>query len=263
MFALPFPAVDPIALEIGPLTIRWYSLAYVFGLLLGWKYMIFLTRKTAGLIKNKNVDDFLLWATVGIIAGGRLGYVFFYKPLYFWQEPIEIFSVWHGGMSFHGGVLGVLTVTILFCRKHDIPFLTLGDLICAAAPIGLFFGRIANFINGELYGRTTDVTWGIVFPRGGHELRHPSQIYEAALEGLFLFFVLMLMIKYFCALKYRGLITGCFFAGYGISRFFVEFFREPDAHLGFLIGFLTMGQILSLPVIFGGIWFIRNSLYRS
>jgi len=263
MLAIPFPAIDPIALEIGPLTIRWYSLAYVFGLLFGWRYMIFLTKKTADLIKTQNVDDFLLWATVGVMVGGRLGYVLFYKPLYFWHKPIEIFSVWQGGMSFHGGALGVLIATFLFCRKHKITLLTFGDLICAAAPIGLFFGRIANFINGELYGRVTDVKWGIVFPRGGPELRHPSQIYEAALEGLCLFLILTLMIKYLSALQYRGLITGCFFAGYGISRFFVEFFREPDTHLGFLIGFLTMGQALSLPAIIGGMWLIRYSLYRS
>ena len=263
MLALPFPVIDPVALEVGPLAIRWYSLAYVAGLVLGWRYMLALTGKPAHTVEKKDSDDFLLWATLGVILGGRLGYMFFYKPAFFLENISEIPAMWHGGMSFHGGALGMLAATILFCRKRGISLFTFGDLICAAVPIGLFFGRIANFINGELYGRATGVAWGMVFPRGGPEPRHPSQLYEGALEGALLFIVLAVMIYRFEALRRPGLVAGVFFAGYGLSRYLVEFVREPDAHLGVLFGFITMGQILSLPVILAGLWLVRRSLRQS
>lgn len=259
MFALVFPAIDPIALELGPVVIRWYSLAYIAGILLGWRYIIILAAKAANGVERVHVDDFIIWATLGIILGGRLGYVVFYNPGYFAENPMLIFAMWKGGMSFHGGLIGVITVTWLFVRKRSLNFLALGDMVCAAAPIGLFFGRIANFINGELFGRASDVPWAMVFPRGGHAPRHPSQIYEAGLEGLLLFSVLAVLIYRFKALDRPGMLIGTFMMGYGFSRYLVEFVREPDAHLGTLYGIATMGQLLSLPLILIGAWLIRRA----
>jgi phosphatidylglycerol:prolipoprotein diacylglycerol transferase len=262
MFAIAFPTIDPVALELGPILIRWYSLAYIAGILLGWQFMLRLSRLTINKIDRKFIDDFIIWATLGIILGGRIGYVIFYKPAYFMANPLEIFVVWQGGMSFHGGLIGMLIVTWLFTYKNQLEFIAFGDLICAAAPIGLFFGRIANFINGELFGRTTDVPWGIIFPKGGTEPRHPSQLYEAGLEGLILFLVLLLLIFKFKALKRPGIIAGTFMIIYGLSRYFVEFFRQPDEHLGTIYEIATMGQILSVPLILLGIWLIHR-LWRQ
>jgi phosphatidylglycerol:prolipoprotein diacylglycerol transferase len=256
MYAIAFPAIDPVALALGPVVVRWYSLAYVFGIVLGWQYAMRLTTRTDGRVDRAHIDDFVVWATLGIILGGRLGYVLFYRPGYFIDNPMEIFAVWKGGMSFHGGVLGVMTAMWIYCGRQKISRLSFTDLICAAAPIGLLFGRIANFINGELFGRTSDVPWAMVFPRGGPLPRHPSQLYEAALEGLVLFLILAALIYAKDALRRPGLITGTFFAGYGLARFSVEFVREPDAHLGTLLGLGTMGQFLSLPLIAIGIWLI-------
>ena len=259
MFSLAFPAIDPIALELGPVVIRWYSLAYIAGILLGWRYIIILAAKAENGVERVHVDDFIIWATLGIILGGRLGYVVFYNPGYFAENPMQIFAMWKGGMSFHGGLIGVITVTWLFVRKRGLTFLALGDMVCAAAPIGLFFGRIANFINGELFGRASDVPWAMVFPRGGHAPRHPSQIYEAGLEGLLLFSVLAVLIYRFKALDRPGMLIGTFMMGYGFSRYLVEFVREPDANLGTLYGIATMGQLLSLPLILIGAWLIRRA----
>jgi phosphatidylglycerol:prolipoprotein diacylglycerol transferase len=192
-----------------------------------------------------------------------LGYVLFYRPGFYIDNPLEIFAVWKGGMSFHGGVLGVLTAMWIYCGRRQISRLSFGDLICAAAPIGLFFGRIANFINGELYGRATDVSWAMVFPRGGPAPRHPSQLYEAALEGFVLFIVLAALIYGINALRRPGLITGVFFTGYGIARFTVEYVREPDAHLGTLLGVATMGQFLSLPLVAIGLWLIFQARRKT
>jgi phosphatidylglycerol:prolipoprotein diacylglycerol transferase len=197
-------------------------------------------------------DDFVLWVTLGIILGGRLGYVLFYNPAYFAAHPIEIVQLWNGGMSFHGGFLGCVMAVVLFARHRGIPILSLGDVTCAVAPIGLFLGRIANFINGELWGRPSDVPWAMVFPGAGPMPRHPSQLYEAALEGLVLFGVLALLMRA-GALRRPGTITGAFALGYGIARAFCELFREPDAQLGFLWGGLTMGMLLSLPLMLVGI----------
>jgi phosphatidylglycerol:prolipoprotein diacylglycerol transferase len=263
MYAIAFPAFDPVAFEIGPLVIRWYSLAYVVGILAGWQYAMRLADRTGGRIERSHVDDFIVWATLGVILGGRLGYVLFYKPGYFLGNPIEIFAMWKGGMSFHGGALGVLIAVALYCRKRRLSFLSFADLITAAAPIGLFFGRIANFINGELFGRTTDVPWAMAFPRGGPAPRHPSQLYEAGLEGLVLFAILAVLIFGYRGLMRPGLVTGAFFAGYGVARFLVEYVREPDAHLGTLFGFMTMGQILSLPLVFLGAWMIHRAMRRT
>jgi phosphatidylglycerol:prolipoprotein diacylglycerol transferase len=256
MLALAFPNIDPVAIELGPLQIRWYALAYIAGLVLGWRYALYLAGRSPHGIKRQDVDDFLSWATLGVVLGGRLGYVLFYKPGYYLYHPLEIFAVWHGGMSFHGGALGVIIAIIWFCRRRGIPMFAFGDLICCAAPIGLFFGRIANFINGELWGRVTDVPWGIIFPTGGPFARHPSQLYQAAMEGLLLFAVLTLL-QFGTRLRDKpGALSGVFLLGYALARVVGELFREPDAHLGYLVLGTTMGQLLSIPLALAGLWLI-------
>ena len=262
MYAIAFPAIDPVALEMGLVSVRWYSLAYVFGILFGWRYAMRLASRTGSSVKREHIDDFMVWATLGIIFGGRLGYVLFYRPFYYIENPSEILAMWNGGMSFHGGLLGVLVALLLFCHRRQFSYLPYADLISAVAPIGLFFGRIANFINGELYGRETNVTWAVVFPQGGSTPRHPSQLYEATLEGLVLFTVISALIYVSNKLRNPGYITGTFLAGYGIARFIVEFVREPDAHLGTLFDILTMGQLLSLPLVAVGFWFIYRATQK-
>jgi phosphatidylglycerol:prolipoprotein diacylglycerol transferase len=222
-----------------------------------------LADRTDGRIARSHVDDFIVWATLGVILGGRLGYVLFYKPGYYFENPDRIVAMWEGGMSFHGGAIGVLAAVALYCRRRGISFLSFADLITAAAPIGLFFGRMANFINGELFGRVTDLPWAMVFPRGGPLPRHPSQLYESGLEGVVLFVVLAALIFGGRALSRPGLVTGAFFAGYGVARFLVEYVREPDAFLGELFGFITMGQILSLPLVLLGAWMIHRAVRRA
>jgi len=259
VLVLPFPMIDPIALELGPLAIRWYGLAYLTGILLGWYYARSLAANAAlwggqpAPMTPLDLDDFLLWAVVGIIVGGRVGYAIFYKPAVYLDDPLAFLRLWEGGMSFHGGMAGTIVAMVLFARRRGISALSLFDVIGASATFGLFFGRIANFINAELYGRVTDVPWAMVFPGGGPQPRHPSQLYEAALEGIVLFLVLRLITHKAKALRYPGLVGGSFFAGYGLVRFAVEFTRQPDAHIGFIAGFLTMGMILSLPMIAIGI----------
>jgi phosphatidylglycerol:prolipoprotein diacylglycerol transferase len=253
--ALQFPAIDPYVFRIGGFGVRWYALAYIAGLLLGWALMRRMAARTSPWVSAEAVDDFLTWATLGVILGGRLGYVLFYKPLHYLHNPGEILQVWEGGMAFHGGLLGVVLAIILFARRRRIPVLHLGDLVCAVVPIGLFFGRLANFINGELWGRAADpaeVPWAMVFPGGGALPRHPSQIYEALLEGLILLAIVQTAWR-MPALRARpGVVAGLFLAGYGLARFTVEFFRQPDAHLGYLYAGATMGQLLSLPMILVG-----------
>ena len=257
---LPFPAFDPVLIQIGPFAIRWYALAYIVGILGGWLYARAIIR-TERLWDGKppltvvDFDDFILWVTLGIILGGRTGYVLFYNPAYFFANPSEIVQLWKGGMSFHGGFLGCVIAVIAFARYRGIPILSLGDIVCAVAPIGLFLGRLANFINAELWGRTTDVAWAFVFPGAGPLPRHPSQLYEATLEGIVLFIVLAAMMRG-GALKRPGTILGSFCLGYGIARTICEFFREPDQQLGFLWGGLTMGMLLSLPLMIAGITLI-------
>ena len=262
---MPFPDIDPVIFQIGPFALRWYALAYIAGLLLGWRYVVLLARRSAIWPKQApaseaQIDDLLLWVTLGVVLGGRLGYVTFYNTAYYAANPGDIIAVWQGGMSFHGGLLGVIVAVILFARRHAIALFSLGDMIAAAVPIGLFFGRLANFINSELWGRTTNVAWGVIFPNGGPLPRHPSQLYEAALEGLFLFAVLSFMVWRKQALARPGLVTGVFLSGYGLARILVELVREPDAHLGFVSFGLTMGQILSLPMLLVGLGFIFFAL---
>src|SRR6201989_2236074 len=255
------PVFNSIAIEIGPIAIRWYALAYIGGIVLGWIY-------ARSLIKNQRLwggpapitvtqlDDFILWVTLGIIVGGRTGYVLFYNLPFFLKHPAEIFELWKGGMSFHGGFLGCVAAVMLFCWKNNLSILSLGDITTAVGPIGLLLGRIANFINGELWGRATDpnLPWAMIFPNDPTQLpRHPSQLYEAGMEGILLFTVLAIMIR-LGALKRPGMILGSFILIYGLTRIAREHFRETDVQLGFLWGGLTMGMLLSIPMlIVGGI----------
>jgi len=250
--AIPFPAIDPVAVAIGPFAVRWYALAYIAGLLIGWRFCLMLADRPPNLIARRDIDDFLAWATLGIVLGGRLGYVFFYQPGYYLQHPVEALYLWHGGMSFHGGALGVTIAILLYTRARKLALLAFSDIITEAMPIGLLFGRIANFINGELFGRETDVPWAMVFPNGGPVARHPSQLYEAFCEGLLLFLVLLAAERR-GARRRPGIVTGLFLAGYAVARMSGELFRQPDAQLGFLIFGTTMGQLLSIPVLIAGI----------
>lgn len=258
MYALTFPVVDPVALPLGPISIRWYALAYVAGILIGWWLAARLVTREAlfGAARpptRRDLDDLILWIALGIVLGGRIVFVLFYNLPYYIENPIEIPQVWHGGMAFHGGAAGIALAAYLFARTRSLSFLTLMDVVAAVAPVGIFFGRIANFVNDELWGRVTDVPWAVLFPRGGYLPRHPSQLYEAVLEGLVLFLVLMWLVHRRRALATPGLVTGVFVLGYGIARFIVEFFREPDPQLGYLAFGLTMGQILSAPMILAGL----------
>jgi phosphatidylglycerol:prolipoprotein diacylglycerol transferase len=258
LLAIPYPVINPVALSLGPLEIRWYALAYIVGLLIGWRYCLALAERPPRLVGRKDIDDFLAWATLGVVLGGRIGYVLFYNFGYFAAHPSEIPAMWHGGMSFHGGALVVTAAILWFTRKRRLPVLAFADIIAAAIPIGLFFGRIANFINDELWGRVTDVPWAMVFPNGGPVPRHPSQLYEAFFEGIMLF-LLLLAAERRGARRRPGLMTGLFLAGYAAARMSGELFRQPDAQLGFLIFGTTMGQLLSLPLLVAGLWLIARA----
>jgi phosphatidylglycerol---prolipoprotein diacylglyceryl transferase len=254
-FAIPFPAIDPVAIAVGPFVVRWYALAYIVGLLIGWRYCLVLADRPPRLVERRDIDDFLVWATLGVVLGGRIGYVLFYKPGYYIEYPLEALYLWHGGMSFHGGALGVTIAILLFTRARGLPVFAFSDIIAEAISIGLFFGRIANFINGELYGRETDVPWAMVFPGGGPVPRHPSQLYEALCEGLLLF-LLLLVAEHKGARRRPGLVSGLFLIGYAVARMSGELFRQPDAQLGFLMFGTTMGQVLSIPLLIGGVLLI-------
>jgi phosphatidylglycerol:prolipoprotein diacylglycerol transferase len=259
LLTLPFPAIDPVMIEIGPFAVRWYALAYIAGIFVGWWYAKRLVANrqlwmpAEPPLKPADIDDFVVWAAIGIILGGRVGYVLFYDLPRFAENPLEIFAVWNGGMSFHGGFLGTILAMVLFARSRRIPAWSLIDVIAASVPFGLF-GRLANFINGELFGRPTDVPWAMVFPFGGPEPRHPSQLYEAALEGIVFFLVLRLFTHHFRRLPYPSFVSGIFCVGYGVVRVFIEFFREPDIQIGYLAGGLTMGMALSIPMVLFGIY---------
>jgi phosphatidylglycerol---prolipoprotein diacylglyceryl transferase len=264
---LPFPAINPVLIHLGPLAIRWYALAYIVGIIAGWYYaraIIASERLWGGPAPMTVVDfdDFIVWITLGIILGGRTGYVLFYNLPHFIEHPLQIFELWNGGMSFHGGFLGCCVAIILFALRRHIPILSLGDVTAAVAPIGLFLGRLANFINGELWGRPTDVPWAMIFPNGGPVPRHPSQLYEATLEGIVLFVVLGLMVRAGW-LKRPGVIVASFAIGYSIARVTCEFFREPDIQIGFLWGGLTMGMLLCIPLMLAGIAILVFALRRK
>jgi len=257
--------LSPVLLHIGPFQIRWYSLAYIAGILVGWWYLTKLIDQPGAPMARRHADDFIFYATLGIILGGRLAYVIFYDPGPMLRDPIKILQLWQGGMSFHGGAFGVVIATWWLARRNGLSMLRFLDYVACCGPFGLFFGRLANFVNGELWGRVTDVPWAIVFPGpdAGPYPRHPSQLYEAGLEGLLLFAVLAYLFWRTQARYKPGLLLGVFLIGYGAARFFVEFFREPDVQLGLLPWGLSMGQTLSLPMIFVGIWFILTASGRK
>ena len=253
-----FPMIDPIAIAIGPLVIRWYALSYMAGLLGGWQILRRLAKNPNSHVSALQLDSLLNYVLLGVIAGGRLGYVIFYKPLIYISDPLSIFKIWEGGMSFHGGFIGVVVAVALFARAHKIPLLALSDRVALVAPLGLFFGRIANFINGELYGRVTSHPAGMVFPAGGPVPRHPSQLYEASLEGVALGLIMALAWRFGMTRRYPGILIAVFLIGYGSARFIVEFAREPDSHIGlYHIASLALsqGQLLSLPMIAIGLIF--------
>ena len=290
LFTIPFPAIDPIAVQLGPFAVRWYALAYIVGLLIGWRYCLILADRPPRLIARKEIDDFLVWATLGVVLGGRIGFILFYNLPFYVDHPLQMLELWHGGMSFHGGALGVAFAIIVFCRQRGLSIFALSDIVVEAIPIGLFFGRIANFINGELWGRMTDVGWAIIYPNGAVPAsqvppnllglcqsvtladgspgfncpRHPSELYEAACEGILLF-LLLLYFEHRGVRRRPGVETGIFLIGYAIARMSGELFRQPDIQLGFLFHIgdfgVTMGQLLSIPVLVAGaviIWWMRR-----
>jgi phosphatidylglycerol---prolipoprotein diacylglyceryl transferase len=256
---LLYPQFDPVLVQLGPFAIRWYALAYIAGLVIGWRVVRRAVQWPPVVATPLQVDDFLTWATLGVVIGGRLGYVMFYQPGRFLAAPLQIFEVWQGGMSFHGGMLGVAIVIIWYCRRQRIPVLGFADRVALIAPVGLAFGRIANFINGELWGRRAPdwLPWAMAFfPGGGPTPRHPSQLYEAFLEGVVLLTIMLVLGRRLPLRARFGLLTGVFLLGYGIARIIAEFFREPDAFLGFLWAGATMGQLLSVPMLLAGGWLI-------
>ncbi|WP_114786954.1 prolipoprotein diacylglyceryl transferase [Vibrio tetraodonis] len=261
---LEFPNIDPVLISLGPLSIRWYGLMY----LIGFAFALWLANRRADQADSgwtrEQVSDLLFAGFLGVVIGGRIGYVVFYNFDLFLQDPLYLFKVWTGGMSFHGGLLGVISAMFWYAKKNGRTFFGVADFIAPLVPFGLGMGRLGNFMNGELWGRVTDVPWAMVFPTGGPLPRHPSQLYEMALEGVVLFLILNWFIK-----KPRplGAVSGLFLAGYGSFRFLVEYVREPDAHLGLFGGFISMGQILSLPMVIGGIfmmlWAYKRGHYKD
>lgn len=252
MNGFDFPNISPIIFSVGPVAIRWYSMAYLVGIILGWILINRNVKKNNLGLSKENIEDFMFYLTLGIVIGGRLGYVLFYGGNAFWQNPLQVFEVWKGGMSFHGGVLGVIAATWYFARKINYKFLALTDLIVLYAPIGICLGRLANFINDELWGRITDVPWAVKFPNGGYWPRHPSQLYEAFFEGVVMFTILNFLWRYQWVRERHGFVSSLFVIFYGIFRISMEQFREPDAQLGFYFGHVTMGQMLSVPLIILG-----------
>ncbi len=268
---LLFPQFSPTIVEFGPFAlagyqlgpfgIRWYAMAYILGLVLGWRLLRRLAQLAPPVASTVQVDDFLTWATLGVVLGGRLGYVLFYQPAYYLANPARALEVWHGGMSFHGGMLGVAIAIVWFCRRQGIPLLGFADRIATVAPLGLMFGRLANFVNGELWGRPAPdwLPWAMIFPTGGDVPRHPSQLYQAAMEGLLLFIVMFTLSRREAVRARFGELTGVFLIGYALARIIGEVFRQPDAFLGFLFAGATMGQLLSLPMLAAGLWLVLRA----
>ncbi len=247
--ALEFPSIDPVVVQIGPVAIHWYALSYLAGFLCAWGIMKYLSRLDTARPNGEDVDDYMTWAILAVLLGGRLGYILFYNLEHYLSSPGDILKLWQGGMAFHGGLIGVVSSIVIYALVKKIPVLRLADICSAAAPVGFFFGRIANFVNGELYGRVTDGPWGMVFPRGGPEPRHPSQLYEALLEGLVLFLVVFFMARNDKIRNRPGLISAAFLGGYGLFRFIIEYVRQPDDQLGLYFGFISMGQMLCIPML--------------
>ena len=247
------PSIDPVVISLGFVDIRWYSLAYIFTFVLGSILLKKLNQASYKLLSDKEIDNFFIWAIIGVIIGGRIGYVIFYQTSEFYYNPLYVLEIWNGGMSFHGGLIGMTLSIYLFSVKYNIRFFYLSDLVSLVAPIGLFLGRVSNFINTELYGRVTDFPFAIIYPLIDNNPRHPSQLYEAVFEGLIL---LLILLSYFNnkPKKYKiGSISALFLILYSIFRFFIEYLREPDEHLGLLLGYFSMGQILCIPLLLSGL----------
>ena len=259
MTGFAYPEISPIIVQIGPLALRWYSMAYLFGILFGWWLAAKRIKKYQIPLTKNNLEDIVFYFTLGVILGGRLGYVLAYGTEKFWLNTIEIFAVWHGGMSFHGGIVGVIIAMYLAAKHVNFSFLKLTDFTAPLVPVGIFLGRLANFVNDELWGRVTNVAWAVRFPNGGYLPRHPSQLYEACLEGVVLFVILNLMWTNKQCRERKGFISGAFLLGYALFRMLLEQFREPDAQLGFLWSGVTMGQLLSLPALLGGVYLLSKA----
>jgi phosphatidylglycerol:prolipoprotein diacylglycerol transferase len=257
---MQFPNIDPVFLRIGPLAFRWYGLMYIFGFLVGYFFILAGVKRRKVALTKDDVADFIFALAIGVILGGRTGYILFYNLSYYLAHPLKVFYVWEGGMSFHGGLTGAALAALYFSRKRGVKFFLMADITIIAAPIALMLGRLGNFINGELYGKPTDLPWGIIFPTGGNMPRHPSQLYEAFLEGPVSFVILWLLSR---RERPPGVIFWSFVALYGLFRFIVEFFREPDSQIGYLAGGFSMGQLLSLPMLMLGLGMVWYSFHRA
>ncbi len=259
MTGLAFPEISPIIFSIGPIAIRWYSMAYLTGILFAWLMISKDVKKYKLSFTRENIEDIIFYVTLGIILGGRVGYMLVYGTDLLIHNPLSIFAIWNGGMSFHGGIIGVIIALFILSKKMKKQFLSLTDMVCVYVPVGICLGRLANFVNGELWGRPSEVAWAIRFPAGGYVPRHPSQIYESLTEGLLLFIILFFCWKVQKIRIRTGLESGIFLCFYGVFRFFMEFFREPDIQIGYIFKYITMGQILSLPFVLCGIYLIVKS----
>jgi len=256
MTGLAYPDISPVIFQIGPFALRWYSMAYLIGILFGWWLASVRVKRYQLPLSKNNLEDMVFYLTLGVILGGRLGYVLFYGTAQFWRNPLEILEIWHGGMSFHGGIVGVILALYLVSRKIKYPFLKVTDFVAPLVPFGIFLGRLANFVNDELWGRVTDVPWAVRFPHGGYLPRHPSQLYEACLEGIGLMLILNIMWRIKWCREHTGFISAIFLLGYAVFRSFLEQFREPDPQLGFFWNKFTMGQILSLLISLIGVYLL-------
>ncbi|MDC3154736.1 prolipoprotein diacylglyceryl transferase [Pelagibacteraceae bacterium] len=260
---LSFPSISPVFFSIGPIDVRWYSLAYIIGFIFAWRYIRYLSNSNVkydkSSINDKLIDDLVFYSILALVIGARIGYVIFYNFEYYSKNLIEVLYIWNGGLSFHGGLIGIILATIIIAKSYKCRFFELSDLICVSAPVGIFFGRISNFINGELFGRPSNYFIGMIFPSADDQYRHPSQLYEAFFEGLVIFIVLNIFIFYFKKLRTPGFISGFFLILYGFFRFMIEFTREPDAQIGYIFNYLTMGMILSIPMILVGFFFLYKS----
>lgn len=263
MTGLDFPNISPIMFSLGPVAIRWYSMAYLIGIIFGWLMINRNVEKNKLGLQKAQVEDFMFYLTLGIVIGGRLGYAVFYGGREMWLEPWHLLEIWKGGMSFHGGAAGVIAATWLYSRKINYSFLRLTDLVVLYAPLGIFLGRLANFANDELWGRAASVPWAVKFPSGGYVPRHPSQLYEAFFEGLLMFIILNWLWQYKRVREARGLVSALFIICYGCFRIALEQFREPDAQLGYFFGSITMGQMLSVPLIIIGLFVVWKVLKKS
>lgn len=252
--SIAFPSINPIIISLGFLSINWYSLSYIAGILLGWILAIKLVKHYKLNINTLDLENLVNWIIVGIIFGGRIGYIILYNPVFYFFHPIEMFKIYKGGMSFHGGVLGVSLALYFFSKRYKLAFFALTDIIASVCPIGLFLGRIANFINAELYGRVTNIAWGVIFPNTENQIRHASQLYEAFFEGAILFLIIIVIITRYNGLKKLSFVTSIFLVLYSIIRIILEFFREPDINIGFIFQNFTMGQVLSIPMLILGLY---------